>query len=157
LIVPRVVSSPAERTLPQKRVLARESKFLETIDEKARAGFEEVAVLQTKDHWNRYVKDITSGVNVADNVFLQRLNPAIDSFSFDTEAMTKKFEKPTLILTGHQDHIVGYRDAWTVIENYPRATFAVLDRAGHALQIEQEQIFNVLVNEWLDRVEESIQ
>jgi pimeloyl-ACP methyl ester carboxylesterase len=157
LIVPRVVSSPAERTLPQKRVLARESKFLETIDEKARAGFEEVAVLQTKDHWNRYVKDITFGVNVADNVFLQRLNPAIDSFSFDTEAMTKKFEKPTLILTGHQDHIVGYRDAWTVIENYPRATFAVLDRAGHALQIEQEQIFNVLVNEWLDRVEESIQ
>jgi hypothetical protein len=34
-------------------------------------------------------------------------------------------------------------------------TFAVLDKAGHDLQIEQEKLFNALVNEWLDRVEES--
>ena len=39
------------------------------------------------------------------------------------------------------------------MEKYPRATFAVLDLAGHILQIEQESLFNALVNEWLDRVE----
>ena len=32
----------------------------------------------------------------------------------------------------------------------------VLDRAGHRLQMEQEKLFNALVDEWLDRVEESI-
>jgi len=31
----------------------------------------------------------------------------------------------------------------------------VLDRAGHNLQIEQEDLFNALVNEWLDRVEDT--
>jgi hypothetical protein len=31
----------------------------------------------------------------------------------------------------------------------------VLDRAGHNLQIEQEALFNALVNEWLDRVGEN--
>jgi hypothetical protein len=51
--------------------------------------------------------------------------------------------------------MVGYRDAWTILERYPRATFAVLDRAGHNLAIEQERLFAALVGEWLDRVEEA--
>lgn len=156
LIVPRVVSKPRDRNLPQKRILVREDEFLEKMDAETREGFEEVAVVQTQNHWNRYVKEITSGVNVADNAFLRRLDPSIDAFSFDTEMMPKKFEKPTLMITGRQDHIVGYQDTWTIVENYPRATFAVLDRAGHALQMEQKNLFNSLVNEWFDRVEESI-
>ncbi len=41
-----------------------------------------------------------------------------------------------------------------VVRNYPRGTFAVLDRAGHGLEVEQEKVFNCLVDEWLDRVEE---
>ncbi len=54
----------------------------------------------------------------------------------------------------NQNTLVGYRDAWEVIENYPRGTYAVLDRAGHHLQIEQPALFHSLVNEWPDRVEE---
>lgn len=47
---------------------------------------------------------------------------------------------------------VGYKDAWNVLDNYPRATFAVLDKSGHNLQIEQAELMNSLVIEWLDRV-----
>jgi hypothetical protein len=43
-----------------------------------------------------------------------------------------------------------------LLDNYPRASFAVLDRAGHALAVEQKPLFRALVNEWLDRVEEYI-
>jgi pimeloyl-ACP methyl ester carboxylesterase len=50
--------------------------------------------------------------------------------------------------------MVGYRDAWGLLERYPRATFVTLDRAGHALAEEQPTLFRVLVHEWLDRVEE---
>ena len=71
------------------------------------------------------------------------------------EAAFHPFEKPTLILTGRQDTHVGYKDAWNILEKYPRATFAVLDRAGHALGVEQEILFQALVHEWLDRVEEN--
>ena len=74
-------------------------------------------------------------------------------YSFDLEALSKTFEKPALILTGRQDTHVGYRDGWEILEKYPRATFAVLDRAGHALGVEQESLFQALVHEWLDRVE----
>ena len=40
------------------------------------------------------------------------------------------------------------------MENYSYGTFAILDRAGHGLEVEQEAVFNCMVNEWLDRVEE---
>jgi pimeloyl-ACP methyl ester carboxylesterase len=155
LIVPRVVSNPADRALPPKRVLAKEESFLKKLDAQLREGFEEVAVVQTQSHWSRYAKEIIPGVSVADNQFLQRLQPSIDAFSFDVDELARKYERPTLILTGRQDHWVGYQDAWRILENYPRATFAVLDRAGHAVQLEQGDLFNALVNEWLDRVEET--
>lgn len=53
-----------------------------------------------------------------------------------------------------QDDVVGYRDAWEILENYPRGTFVVLDRSGHLLTIEEEELLRALVSEWLDRVEE---
>ena len=76
-------------------------------------------------------------------------------YSFDLDALTKPFEKPTLILTGRQDTHVGYKDGWDILETHPRATFAVLDRAGHALGVEQKGLFQALIHEWLDRVEEA--
>ena len=44
-----------------------------------------------------------------------------------------------------------------VLENYPRETFAVLDGAGHNLQIEKDQVFTALVRDWLNRVLEAQQ
>jgi pimeloyl-ACP methyl ester carboxylesterase len=49
--------------------------------------------------------------------------------------------------------VVGYRDAARLVENFPRATVAILDRAGHNLQIEQQRLFEALAAEWLDRME----
>jgi hypothetical protein len=34
------------------------------------------------------------------------------------------------------------------------SSFVLLDRAGHALSVEQKMLFRALVSEWLDRVEE---
>jgi pimeloyl-ACP methyl ester carboxylesterase len=48
--------------------------------------------------------------------------------------------------------MVGYRDSWKLIENYSRASFVILDKAGHDLQNEQEELFQELVKEWIDRV-----
>jgi pimeloyl-ACP methyl ester carboxylesterase len=75
------------------------------------------------------------------------------TYSGEFEAALHPFEKPTLILTGRQDTHVGYRDGWGILEKYPRATFAVLDRAGHALGVEQEGLLHALIHEWLDHVE----
>jgi putative sterol carrier protein len=76
------------------------------------------------------------------------------SFSFDALTLPEPFLAPTLFVTGRQDHLAGYKDAWSILDNFPRGTFAVLDRAGHLLDIEQPVLQKALINEWLDRVEE---
>ena len=57
-------------------------------------------------------------------------------------------------ICGKQDKCVGYQDAWRLTESYSRATFSVLDMAGHNLQIEQPHLFNELVIDWLLRIEQ---
>src|SRR5437763_5070 len=59
-----------------------------------------------------------------------------------------------LLVAGRQDSTVGYSRAWELLEQYPHATFAVLDGAGHALPHEQPELLRALVTEWLDRVRE---
>ena len=94
------------------------------------------------------------GFEGGDDAFQARIRGDVESyaFTFDMDDLAVPFEKPSLIVTGRQDCLVGYRDAWRLVENYSRGSFVVLDGAGHGLQIEQTKLFNVLVNEWLDRV-----
>ena len=98
--------------------------------------------------------EVIQGLRLADGKFLTRLYNEGYAFTEDLDSSPKVYSKPTLIALGRQDSSVGYRDAWSLIDLFPRGTFAVLDRAGHNLQIEQETLFNALVNEWLNRVEE---
>ena len=65
-----------------------------------------------------------------------RADPKRYGFSFDLAEAEKGFEEPTLIIAARQDMVVGYRDAWTILDSYPRATFAVLDRADHGWPLE---------------------
>lgn len=92
----------------------------------------------------------------SDYEFLQtiRENPDAYTCSFDIDALPGPFTKPALIITGRQDSSVGYKDAWRMSQNYPRATYVVFDRAGHFLE-EKESLMGPLFNEWLDRVEEA--
>ncbi len=64
------------------------------------------------------------------------------------------FAQPSLILAGRQDSTVGYRGAWSLIEEFPRATYAVIDMAGHHLgRIERPAVFQALVGDWLERMQ----
>jgi pimeloyl-ACP methyl ester carboxylesterase len=153
LICPLIVPDGEKRTLPPHVVLVRDEELVASLKPDEREEIESFVVVQTRDVWERTKDEVISGINVADQEFLTRLFTHGYSLSFNVDAV-QLFEKPTLILFGRQDTSVGYRDGWDIIENYPRSTFAVLDRAGHNLQIEQAIMFNALVNEWLDRVEE---
>jgi pimeloyl-ACP methyl ester carboxylesterase len=86
--------------------------------------------------------------------FLKRFENGGYSFSFDVDQLPHPFDQPSLILAGRQDASVGYRDSLKIAANYSRGTVAVLDRAGHGLEVEQETVFSCLVNEWLDRAED---
>jgi pimeloyl-ACP methyl ester carboxylesterase len=156
LICPLVVPDYGKRALPAHVTLVKDPQLLSSLEPSEREDFESFAVVQSQRTWERTRDEVITGLGVADEDFLSRLQAHGYPFSFDVDAVSAPFEKPTLILVGRQDAAVGYRDAWKIVENYPRGTFAVLDRAGHNLQIEQETLFNALVNEWLDRVEENL-
>lgn len=89
----------------------------------------------------------------ADRAFLSRL----ESSYMLTGAAGRAglpFPRPSLILAGRQDATVGYRGAWGLLEEFPRATCAVLDMAGHHLgRIERPGPFRALVGDWLDRMQ----
>jgi len=155
LICPMIIAEHAKRSVPPHVALVQDLVLLSSLEPSQREEFESFAVIQSQSIWERTREEVMAGIKVADEDFLTRLQAHGYPLSFDVDAALP-FEKPTLILVGRQDGMVGYRDAWEILEKYPRSTFAVLDRAGHNLQIEQETLFNALVNEWLDRVEENI-
>ncbi len=155
LLCPCIVADAKKRNRPLHVALKREAGLLERLDPLEAEDFASMAVVQTETVWVRYRDEILSGVKVKDTPFLNNFQRSGYAFSFDVDALQKKFEKPSLMLMGRQDATVGYKDAWSILDNYPRATFAVLDWAGHNLQLEQEELFCALVNEWLDRVNDT--
>ena len=155
LSVPLIVADDAKRTLPPHVALVQDPALM------CELGPDEVEALQIAVVQSRKLLDAlrdayAPAIAVGDHEFQAtiRENPENYSFSFDVDAIAEPLRAPTLIVTGRQDSIVGYRDAWRILDNYPRGAFAVLDRAGHSLEVEQEGLFRSLVSEWLDRVEE---
>jgi len=66
------------------------------------------------------------------------------------------FDRPTCFVLGRQDASVGWRDALRLAERYPRASFHVIDAAGHNLEVEQAGLFDVAFGGWLGDVEADI-
>lgn len=58
---------------------------------------------------------------------------------------------PSLILCGRQDAVTAYEDQYDLLPHYPSATYAVLDVAGHNLQLEQPELLRAFVKDWLRR------
>lgn len=155
LICPAIIAEIKKRDIPPHTILKRDDQLLAQLEPHDAEDFNSIQVVQSKSIWERYRDEILSGIKLADDNFLRNLQESGYGFSFDVDKLDEKFNKPTLMLLGRQDSSVGYKDAWSILDNYPRATFAALDRAGHNLQLEQAEVFNCLVDEWITRVEEA--
>lgn len=155
LTVPVVEPDHSKRNLPSHIILVEDTAILSEVDLNLVKDFQGFAVVQSKKFLDYMKTNIYPAVEIADHNFLERLRDHY-AFSFNVDKLSEPFTKPTLIITGRQDSSCGYSDAWGILENYPRGTFVVLDRAGHGLEVEQENLFRALVSEWLDRVEENV-
>lgn len=153
-VTPAMHVDPDHKTVPQHTTLVRDEALLAELNEDE-GFFRDLAVVQSRQLLDNLRYDLAPAAEIADHDFLARVRQQF-LFSFDAGTLAESFVKPALFLLGRQDSIVGYRDAWQAIEQYPRASFVVLDRAGHALGVEQKGLFRALTAEWLDRVEESL-
>lgn len=154
MLVPAIITDDEKRNVRPFAVVVEEP-LRDTLLSPAEEAFFEMSVVRTRRWFNalRVFPEVPEDEN-GDPDFLTTIREQPDkyAFSFDVDDVAP-FPAPSLIVTGRQDAVVGYQDAWNLLDNYPRATFVILDRAGHLLE-ECDPVLHVLVNEWLDRVEE---
>jgi pimeloyl-ACP methyl ester carboxylesterase len=146
LICPTGTKLPAaERTVPEFEVRRSDGVVL---DPELAAQFDGMAVVRTAETARRFAEEILPGLELADRAAMARIQ--LD-WELSAGPELGVYERPALFLTGRQDNITGYEDVYALLPHYPYASFAVLDTAGHNLQIEQPVLFNALMGEWLDR------
>lgn len=150
LIVPgRTAVTPPELR-PEHRTILADPALAATLPEAERKRFDRL-VVQTPAILEKIRRTKIPATALTDPAYQARIDAAYE-FAFDVDA--DRFERPALVLLGRQDAMEGYARGLALTETMPRATVAVLDRAGHALSWEQPGLFRALMRDWLARVEE---
>ena len=139
--------------LPKNNIILHTEITESEEDNTALRAFLEVAVIATPEIYEKFKKDIYSGIKIHNKEFLSGYYKGEYNTNYEKILKTVTFDKPACILTGRQDNAVGYSVAYEILDRFPRATFAILDCAGHNLQIDNEPTFVQLVKDWIWRVE----
>ena len=152
LRVPGVVVDRTKRTLPTYYPLIASEEF--ATDEDPRPLVQTADYLEA--HHEKQQRYYLPAEQQADLEFLSSIQSNVSTYSLSEDPSTR-LDAPTLIVTGRQDTMTGYADAWSLLDDYPRATYAVLDRADHDFPVQQHTLYQALVADWLTRVEEMAQ
>lgn len=148
LICPMAVAH--HRRLPGRTVRRPDPELIAALDAAEAAAFTDVAAVESPATLERFRAEVAPGLASGDAAAIARIR---SDYALDEPIERgEPFTAPTLIVTGRQDWSVGYLDQWSLVEQYPAASFAVLDVAGHNLQSERPELFGALLRDWLDRV-----
>jgi len=154
LWIPQIETDKTKLQAPAHQVIVEDAQFLAALTPQT-SFLPDMCVVQRVETIEWFRTYGQPAFALADWPFLEKLGD-LSSFSFSVDQLPTPFPRPALIVTGRQDSMVGYESAWEILDNYPRGTFAVLDRAGHFLDIEQTPLLQTLTSEWLDRVKEYV-
>ena len=147
LLVPCIIPGVRQGRVEPLTVVEKDEELLSSLTQDERDNFTMMNVMLTKEVWERYNKYLLPALNSADWDFLN--NVLEGSFSFDPDDQKEPCTKPCLIIAAKQDTEVGYKDQFDLMQKYTNATYCAVERAGHNLQIEQPEIFEGLVKNWL--------
>ncbi|MDR7082431.1 pimeloyl-ACP methyl ester carboxylesterase [Arthrobacter ginsengisoli] len=140
------------RNVPKHEVLVSSADLAGELGPELEASYRGYFVVQTPETLSRFQEFVAPAASLVDESSLARI------FSHwelrDCPEAAKTYPHPVLILAGRRDATAGHTGPWELTKHYPRATFAVLDRAGHALFHEQPGLTQALIVEWLARVRE---
>ena len=147
----------SKRILPKFDPVLRDLSYYNSLTSAQQQEVDGFQIVQTEEMADRFTKEILPGLNRADEKFLTNIQETGNyNFTFDVDAMIPVYSGPSLFLLGRQDHIAGFQDHFRLLPKFPRASFVVLDGAGHNLQQEQEKLLHAHLREWLDRIDYAI-
>lgn len=133
---------PGLRDVPEHRVVATSGEIGDDV-------FRGYFVVHTPEMLERYERFVRPAAALADQAALDRIGERWDLAPGST------YDGPVLLVAGRLDSTVGYAAAVDLVDEYPRASLAVVDDAGHALPHEQPDLLRALVADWLTRVHRS--
>ncbi len=140
------------RNVPRHEVLVSSADLTGDMSPELEDSYRSYFVVQTDETLRRFQELVAPAESLVDEPGLTRI---FSNWELrDGHGAANPYSHPVLILAGRQDATAGYTGPWELVEHYPRATFALLDRAGHALLHEQPTLTQALVVEWLARVRE---
>jgi pimeloyl-ACP methyl ester carboxylesterase len=120
------------------------------LDAETETSFRSYFVVQTDETLNRFRQFVAPAASLVDEPGLARIFSRWELR--DRRESVERYPHPVLVLVGRQDATAGYADGWALARDYQRGTFAVLDRAGHALLHEQPALVQAFLAEWIGRV-----
>ncbi len=86
--------------------------------------------------------------DVPEHIYLSQLQAAM---SFNAEARIEEIRSPTLVLSGNADTIVPVQNSRNLAAKIPGAELRIVEGGSHTFFIEQSELFNGLITEWLSR------
>ena len=113
--------------------------------------FVRMGVNQSFDAWRRYQRFILPGIRAFDREAYARLE-ARYWLVHDPESVFGTFDGPALVVCGRRDQIVGYEDQKAILPHYPRARYAVIEKAGHNVYVDRPEQVGALLRDWADEL-----
>ncbi|WP_158688056.1 MULTISPECIES: alpha/beta fold hydrolase [Actinomycetes] len=144
-----LVNRAGERTLPEREVLARDERLLASLDPADREAFSAIALHQDEAGWRAFRDHVLPGIRAHHREDAAELLKAY-LLSRNPESVFGVHRGRHLMVTGRQDHLVGWRDQLALLDHYPHLTLAVLDGAGHNVHLDQPAAVHALLGDWLD-------
>lgn len=152
LIAPVTQPRRSLRRLAKHHVSQPDPAWLDSLPPADVADFLTMGVNRSFAAWRRYQRFILPGIRTFDREAYERLD-ARYWMPRDPELSFGVFERPTLIVTGRQDQVVGYEDQRELAErHYPNAVVAELDPAGHNVHIDRSDDVIDVLRDWGRRV-----
>jgi pimeloyl-ACP methyl ester carboxylesterase len=140
------------RNVPDRTVLIVDQAVVDHAGD-ARVEFIADHVVQSADTFAAFTEYVLPGVRGSRRAMMDRI---AGQYALPVEPEVQHpqpFTAPALHIFGRQDEVVGYEDGWALRDHYTRATYAVLDTAGHSVHLERPDLTAALFRDWLDRMD----
>lgn len=149
LIAPVVEPDVSLRRVPTFEVLETDAEMMDSLAPSDREEFAGMAVRQDAESWSAFRDHALPGIRAADRATMDRLS---ERYFLDPrpEDAFGRFDGPTVIITGRQDHVVGFEDQFALLAHYPRATYIAIHGAGHNVHLEQPEIVAAALRNWAE-------
>lgn len=151
LVAPLMVADADRRDVDEPVLIRADEPTVAAWGEMGEA-YRTYAVVQSPENMESFAAHIWPGIQGVDAMGQERIRSAYALAADPEDASPEPLVVPALFILGRQDGVVGYRDALSRLDHYPRATFATLDEAGHNVVNDQLTLSTALMANWLERI-----